>query len=221
MDKNISIEISAGAPLLFAALLLILPLQWVGAIFLSMTVHECSHAIAIFLCGGGIHKITVGGRGIYMETEQISGIRESICALAGPLGSLSLLLLAKWLPRTAICGVVHGLYNLLPLFPMDGGRVLRGILYTVLSPPKAHRLFVGIQRVMAALLILCCGILISRAGIVALLLGFLFLRKIHLPRSHFGGTIGEITKKRYGYDRVTQTNPAHGAKTRALHRWGV
>lgn len=176
MDRKLEFQISAGALIFLAALVLLLPLQWVGAGILAVVVHELCHAAAICLLGGSIESVTIGSRGIVMETQPMSGVREIVCAFAGPLGSLCLLLFVRWLPRTAVCGLFHGLYNLIPLLPMDGGRVLRGILFGLLTPPKAEKLFRWIQRGVGFLIGICCLVLISKAGVFAVVLGILILR---------------------------------------------
>ncbi len=178
VDKFLRIQISAGALIFLAILLLMLPIQWVIAALLAATFHELCHAVAILLCGGSIDCITISGRGAVMETVPMSASKEVVCALAGPFGSLLLLLLAKWIPRTAICGAVHGFYNLIPLFPMDGGRVLHGLIYGVFSPNAAHCVFVWSQRVVAVLLIAGCAMLSFQIGAIAvMLLILLFWRR--------------------------------------------
>lgn len=176
MVSGMKIQVSAGALVFLAALLLIMPLQWVGAVLLAAVVHECCHVIAIFVFGGFIDRITICGRGVVMETQPMTGIREFICALAGPLGSLLLLSFAPRLPRTAICGLIHGIYNLIPLFPMDGGRMLRSLLYSMLSPPLAQKIFLWTQRGITLLTLLGCIILTVRLGVLPLILGFLILQ---------------------------------------------
>ena len=136
-NRNITIEVR---PLLFlwlAAAVILLPVQWVAAWGVAVLVHEFCHYCAIRICGGRVFSVRLGLTGAVLESEQLSSGKEIICALAGPLGGLSALLFAKWLPRTAFCGFVHTAFNLLPIFPMDGGRVLRCIIG--LAAPKSNR----------------------------------------------------------------------------------
>lgn len=66
----------------------------------------------------------IGPFGALIETHGLSLWGECISALAGPLGSFILLSFAQFLPMSAVCGLIQGLFNLLPVYPLDGGRVL-------------------------------------------------------------------------------------------------
>ena len=120
-----SFRVTGGSCIFASLLLLVLPLQWVVAAAVAAGVHELCHGCAICLCGGRIHSLTLGSNGAAMDIEPLSVGRELICALAGPIGGLCLLLLARWIPRVALCAAVQSLYNLLPVYPLDGGRALR------------------------------------------------------------------------------------------------
>ena len=176
-NQKIYIEITAGALILCAAMILILPIQWLIAAVLAAMFHELCHGLTTILLGGKIESVTIGGRGAVMKATLLSAPKEIVASLAGPVGSLSLLLLAKWMPRTAICGLVHGIYNLIPLIPLDGGRILRGIIYCILPPPGANKLFIITQRFFTlCICILCCIFAGKMSFMIMVLLIFLFCR---------------------------------------------
>lgn len=122
--------------LYLALLLLLLPLPWVLAALLAAAFHEGCHLAALYLCGGALQGFRAGVRGMTMTVGGMDYRQELLCAAAGPLGSLFLLLLHRSFPEIALCGAVQGLYNLLPLYPYDGGRILR-CLGMLLFPSKA------------------------------------------------------------------------------------
>ena len=118
-------HIEGFACILWALMLLTLPLAWLASAFLAAVFHELCHIIAIMLTGGKIQGIHMGMGGIVIETGILSNGQELICALAGPAGSLFLLFFVRWIPRIGVCALVQALFNLMPVYPMDGGRVLR------------------------------------------------------------------------------------------------
>lgn len=165
---DLKIEISAGALIILAIFLLVLPLQWVIAAILAAVIHELCHTLVTLLSGGNLTSIYIGGRGTVITATGLSVKREIVASLAGPLGSLCLLFLARWMPRTAICGCVHGIYNLIPLLPFDGGRILRNVLIALLSPPNAYRVFQFTQRIILILVGILCCVIAGKIGIIVL-----------------------------------------------------
>ena len=124
-------------------------------LFLSVLLHELAHAVYARRKGAPVHDITllmIGG--VSRIGEPARARHEAIMALAGPGVSLALgvaagLLLAVtpagWIDaRVALVliaemNLVLGLFNLVPAFPMDGGRVLRAVLASRMGPVRATR----------------------------------------------------------------------------------
>lgn len=124
--------------------------QWAAGVgtailfFLSVLMHELSHALVAQRHDMRVPSITlfIFGGVSNLAGEMRSAGQEFRVAIAGPLMSwmLALLFAAAWfalrsievsliLGYLAVINAALGLFNLLPGFPLDGGRVLRSILW--------------------------------------------------------------------------------------------
>lgn len=106
---------------LIALSCVMLPVQWIWATAVAAAVHEAGHMLAVFICGGRIRDIYIRSRGAVIQSEVASPIHTLICSLAGPAASLCLACFMHRFPRTSFAALLQGLYNLLPVFPLDGG----------------------------------------------------------------------------------------------------
>lgn len=97
-------------------------------------IHESGHLLAIRLLGGGIRNFRGNGQGFGIGTRALSYRGEFWAAFAGPLTSLALALLFATLRQWTFSytNLALGLMNLLPIYPLDGGRMLRAILIETL-----------------------------------------------------------------------------------------
>lgn len=127
MAETVKISVSPGACILMAAGFLLLPLPWIAALCVSSLVHELCHYAALRVNGIRIMGLRIESGGLYLETAPLPPMQILLCALAGPVGALSLLLLVRWFPRTGLCAVIQSLYHLLPVYPLDGGRAVRAL----------------------------------------------------------------------------------------------
>ena len=162
------VSVSADFYVAAAAGILILPLPWLGAWMLSACVHELCHYIALKYCGCRVTAINISIKGVFMETDGLTVGKEAFCAYAGPVGPLLLLLFANQIPRTCICIFLQSLYNLLPVFPLDGGRGLGCALQKVFGEEKGKRAFRVVE-----LVVLCLLMAVALYAMLNLGLGFL------------------------------------------------
>ncbi|AWM38207.1 Stage IV sporulation protein FB [Gemmata obscuriglobus] len=149
-------------------------LLFVFAVFGCVALHELGHALAAAAYGIRTRDITlypVGGVASLERMPERPG-REIAVALAGPAvnviiasglfvalvvgGSMFELssvsggdVAGAFLGRLLIANVFLTVFNLLPAFPMDGGRVLRALLSTQMPRVRATETAVGVGTVMA------------------------------------------------------------------------
>ena len=110
-----------------------------GLVVGSVLLHELGHALAARYYGIGTDNITLypfGGIASITGNPR-SARQEFVIAIAGPAVNFGLfvILALLWggtgwpaLLTGAAINLLMGLFNLLPAFPMDGGRVLRAVL---------------------------------------------------------------------------------------------
>ena len=158
------------------AALLLFVMALTGSPLLSATLsaallHECGHLLAARLLGVRLKLLELdipGARLVPMGTLP-SYRAEGLLAAAGPTASLLLALLT--LPcsgafalhlRTATLSLA--LFNLLPIFGFDGGRVLLCLLVTRLSEQAARRVLAVTSYLSLLLLFSLSSCLLLRFG---------------------------------------------------------
>lgn len=153
------------------------PLVWglliaVG-LFASVALHELAHTLLAVRLGGRVREITLMLLGGVSQMEHMPRRprAEAAVAAVGPATSLALgivmLLFLMVIPgrgagadlRIGVfylgqLNLVLGVFNLLPAFPMDGGRVLRAVLASRLGPTRATWIAARVGQVAAVALAL-------------------------------------------------------------------
>jgi Zn-dependent protease/CBS domain-containing protein len=156
---------------------------WISALitavlfFITLLLHELAHSLVAQRRGLRIKAITLFALGgvSQMQDDPRDAKTEFWVAIAGPITSLIIgfgcLAIAVGLgwqrstePSTAIIGVLVwlgyiniglGLFNMIPGFPLDGGRVLRALIWASnRNADRATRIAAGVGQVVALLFIL-------------------------------------------------------------------
>ena len=195
----------------------------VTALFGCVLLHELGHALAARQFGIGTHGITLllfGGIAT-LERMPRRPLQELWIALAGPLvnvviaGTLLMLMgpisdiaatglistnVTVWVQHLMIANIGLVMFNMLPAFPMDGGRVLRAVMAFQLPYLKATQLAATIGKVVAFGLALMG--LISGQCMLIIVAAFVVIagsaetrlvaaehRKMHWPDHGFPGNV--------------------------------
>ena len=130
---------------------------WLSALFGSVVLHEYGHALTARALGIGTRDITLYPIGGVAQLDDIprSPRGEMLVAVAGPAVNFVLAIVLVcghllfggapagggigWALQLAAMNLVLGVFNLIPAFPMDGGRVLRALLSAGGDRVKATR----------------------------------------------------------------------------------
>jgi Zn-dependent protease len=141
-------------------------------LFVSVLVHELAHAVTARGRGIPVERITlfIFGGVAEMRMEAKRPIDEFVLTIVGPLTSLAMAGLFWGLGRGAIAAGADGaallattlarlnlilaIFNMVPAFPLDGGRVLRSVLWQLTGDlTRATRWAAGVGRLFGWLLI--------------------------------------------------------------------
>lgn len=145
-------------------------------VFACVTLHELTHSLTAKKFGIKVKDITllpIGGVAS-MDKMPENPKQEFVISIAGPLTNIVIAAIlyfifynAAWMPRGVLVNptmgntwlhtialvpwinIVLALFNLLPAFPMDGGRLLRSILATKMDYRRATKIAVNIGHVFA------------------------------------------------------------------------
>lgn len=106
----------------------------------AAALHELGHALALYALNKPPRSLRLSFAGAVMEAPHLSYREELLAAAAGPGISLLLCLLAPLWPALGLYSLCLGLFNLLPLLGLDGGRMLRCGLLLHLPEQTANRI---------------------------------------------------------------------------------
>ena len=170
----------------------------VCAVFVCVVLHELGHSLQVRRYGIAVRDIVLLPIGGMARAEQIpeNPKQEIIVAIAGPIVNFAiatvlfaLMLIGlgplgfdnAFLVNLLAINLVLGVFNLIPAFPMDGGRILRGLLAMRFDYLRATRYAKNVGQVIA---------------IAFVVIGFAYSHFIMLPLVAVFVFVGAMTEER-------------------------
>lgn len=166
----------------------------VAVLFGSVIVHELGHAVtgqALGMPPQSIVLLPFGGATVFRR-QQVTPRTDVLVSFAGPLASLALgaTFLAAWavlgwrfLWLVGVFNLALGVLNLIPAFPMDGGRMLRALLVGRVGSVRGTRIALVTGGIFAVFLaVLGAATLEPMLVVMALFMGLMQWRELQAQR---------------------------------------
>ena len=146
-------------------------LIWIPILFISVLIHELAHAAMIGILGfGASHVVLTGMGGVTINQRRAKPWQDLLISLAGPVSSFGLWILSLWImrnvelvhtdrmlaalmPRLAFANFIWGLFNLIPVPPLDGGHATREFFRIFFNEKNAFVISIWIALVVGCAVI--------------------------------------------------------------------
>jgi stage IV sporulation protein FB len=177
MQRGFKVVVSPGALLIIAAAICFLDTDMLICLALSVFCHEAGHFLALKLFHTPVRSlsVTITGLSAVCDRTELTYGAEALCVLAGPLFGALLAFSAAAAGYNLLAGVsmLLTLFNLIPVYPLDGGRLLELIMSYIFGVATGEKVARTVGAAVSFLLFVL-GIymcLFMRGGLTLPLLG--------------------------------------------------
>lgn len=170
-------------------------IEMYAMIMIFAIIHELGHLLAGLLMGMKPEKIEIMPFGVSISFKinvkeynrkikrgNIFEIKKIIVALAGPITNFIIILITSNSKLDLIKSILIiytnfliMIFNLLPIYPLDGGRILKGILHIVLGKRKSEKYINIISKITVIVITAISSILILYVHNISILLIDMYL----------------------------------------------
>lgn len=184
-------------------------------IMIFAIIHEIGHLLVGLLIGMKPEKIEIMPFGVSISFKinakeynkkikkgNFLEIKKIIVAFAGPITNFIIILIASNLKIDLIKSMIIiytnfliMIFNLLPIYPLDGGRILKGILHIIFGKRKAEKYINIISNITVIVITVISSILILYIHNIAIFLIDIFLLYLVIKENSIYKKRKEIYKK--------------------------
>lgn len=165
------------------------------SIMLFAIIHEFGHLIVGLILGEKTKEIKINPMGLSIlfkiqpeeynkkvKKAPLLELKKIFIAFAGPLTNMIIILIASFIQidvniRSLIISsnLVIAMFNLLPIYPLDGGRILKGILHIFLGKMKSEKMMNDISIISTIILTAIASIAIYYFKNIAIFLIIIYI----------------------------------------------
>ncbi|UQZ33083.1 Zn-dependent protease [Paenibacillus sp. PK3_47] len=179
MSRVFGIELSLHPLFVIILLCSVLTGQFLEllTLFTIVLIHEMGHVCAALLAGVTVKSVQLlpfGGVAVIEDHGRLTAGREIGIALAGPLQNVLMILIAMGMQQAGIgssaflayfiqANAIIALFNLLPVLPLDGGKIVQAVL-SLLLPYYYTLLWGGRVSIAASIAVIAYALLPLGSG---------------------------------------------------------
>lgn len=181
--------------------------------FIIVIIHEISHSLVAILLGYKIEEIAIFPLGGVVKLNKLMGVNpqhEILIASVGPLSNIVMALIAyamflnfrltnELMVYFIYANIIITITNLLPILPLDGGRIVRCYLGYLIGMKNSTRILITVSKFITSLLFIM-GLYFMQYNILNLFISFtaVYLFKSIQKEKEMAGFvfIREITAKK-------------------------
>lgn len=164
-------------------------------IMIFAIIHELGHLVAGLILKMKPEKIEIMPFGVTISFKinsieynkkigkgNLLEIKKVIVALAGPITNLIIIIITNYFKLDIIkeliviyTNILIMTFNLLPIYPLDGGRILKGILYIKIGKKKAEKYINNISIITTIIITAISSILVLYLKNIAIFLIVMYI----------------------------------------------
>lgn len=163
-----------------------------GHIIVGLILRMQLYKIEIMPCGlSSSFKANLTDLNYSIKKGNLLELKKIIIAIAGPIVSLILVILFTYIDMPYVTrqdviysNILIAFFNLIPLYPLDGARIIKGILHIELGREKSEYIIKEISRVTIILLTIISSIAVYYFKNIAIFLVCIFLWNVILKEKN-------------------------------------